>query len=485
MNNNDESPAMQTPSSGDDDNNYEDESHSSSTTSGSTTSGSRGSNHDDNGKPQQQQPSRQATATATSPEAEPQIWDGKSPWPRTNIAIPGIHDCLMGRGGGTNHHPGNKRFRAMTEAKKPKYLASKRLDKPIVAMEIIHEWRALHPPGRFLKQDAVTKMWYDVGDQKAREKTSQALREKISYSVNEKCTDKRGVWTEEEKSLVIHAQSELGNRWNEVAKRIPGRSEISVKNWWYNNQTSQKKRPGRGTTGSSSKTAKNVSSDDGIMWKKRRLHPPSEEHDADEDGYNDYNNYNYDGEEEIEAEGMQQQPQGEIQCTQRHALIPQPLSMNHELGKVDENAMEYTAAYKQTCGPVMEHSPRTVANISERGTPLSSKNVRDATAASRNQGIRMNDKEKDVHSQQKRQLPVRGRDTNHQQQILFGDIGYSFRRRLEDNNGHDLGWHFGNVVDILSNTNKDRRCLYYENGFIEDLSMSDLKELAQLERKII
>ena len=55
---------------------------------------------------------------------------------------------------------------------------SKRLDKPLVALEIIREWRAQDPPGRFLKVDEKTGLWSDVGDKKAREKTSQALREK-------------------------------------------------------------------------------------------------------------------------------------------------------------------------------------------------------------------------------------------------------------------------------------------------------------------
>lgn len=34
------------------------------------------------------------------------------------------------------------------------------------------------PPGRFLKKDEKTGKWVDVGDKKAAEKTSQALREK-------------------------------------------------------------------------------------------------------------------------------------------------------------------------------------------------------------------------------------------------------------------------------------------------------------------
>ena len=99
-------------------------------------------------------------------------------WPMKNISEPHDHDVLYGRGGGTNHHPGNKRYRKMVEDKKLDYVNSKRLDKPLVALEIIKAWREQQPPGRFLKLDEKTGMWFDVGDKKAREKTSQALREK-------------------------------------------------------------------------------------------------------------------------------------------------------------------------------------------------------------------------------------------------------------------------------------------------------------------
>lgn len=64
------------------------------------------------------------------------------------------------------------------EDKKLDYVNSKRLDKPLVALEIIRAWRAQEPPGRFLKNNEKTGLWEDVGDKKAREKTSQALREK-------------------------------------------------------------------------------------------------------------------------------------------------------------------------------------------------------------------------------------------------------------------------------------------------------------------
>ena len=99
-------------------------------------------------------------------------------WPLKDVKEPHENDVMYGRGGGTNHHPGNKRYRKMVEERKVQYVNSKRLDKPLVALEIIREWRAQLPPGRFLKHNEKTGNWDDVGDKKAREKTSQALREK-------------------------------------------------------------------------------------------------------------------------------------------------------------------------------------------------------------------------------------------------------------------------------------------------------------------
>jgi hypothetical protein len=61
----------------------------------------------------------------------------------------------------------------MVEDRKLEYVNSKRLDKPLVALDIIRIWRSQLPPGRFLKIDEKTGLWHDVGDKKAREKTSQ------------------------------------------------------------------------------------------------------------------------------------------------------------------------------------------------------------------------------------------------------------------------------------------------------------------------
>jgi len=61
---------------------------------------------------------------------------------------------------------------------KPRYFAAGKLDKPKVAREVMIMWRKQEPAGRFLIKDPETKLWNDVGDQKAREKASQCLRER-------------------------------------------------------------------------------------------------------------------------------------------------------------------------------------------------------------------------------------------------------------------------------------------------------------------
>ena len=96
-----------------------------------------------------------------------------------DISTPFIHanDVLCGRGGGTNNHPGNERFRDLVTAQKVLYLHSSKRDKPFVSRGIVRAVRNQNPPGRFLQKDEKNGLWYDIGDQKAREKTSQALRE--------------------------------------------------------------------------------------------------------------------------------------------------------------------------------------------------------------------------------------------------------------------------------------------------------------------
>lgn len=86
------------------------------------------------------------------------------------------YDVLSGRGGGTNVHPGNRNFRDLINLHRRAYLKARKNDKPAISRAIVRSIRENN--GRFLKKDEKANMWYEIGDDAAREKTSQALRQR-------------------------------------------------------------------------------------------------------------------------------------------------------------------------------------------------------------------------------------------------------------------------------------------------------------------
>jgi hypothetical protein len=105
----------------------------------------------------------------------------------TIITEPQPFDVLCGRGGESNNARGNIQYRRLVKSYQKLYVDATRRIKPKIAQCIVFSVR--QAGGRFLKRVEVTDKadkkdgssaspgWIDVGNVKAREKTSQALRE--------------------------------------------------------------------------------------------------------------------------------------------------------------------------------------------------------------------------------------------------------------------------------------------------------------------
>lgn len=76
-----------------------------------------------------------APSVAVSPSTEP-------------VSAPTEHDVLLGRGGMTNSHSGNRRFRDVIALHRPDYIRAIKMDKPAVARKIVRAIRTGDPPGR-------------------------------------------------------------------------------------------------------------------------------------------------------------------------------------------------------------------------------------------------------------------------------------------------------------------------------------------------
>ena len=92
------------------------------------------------------------------------------------VKEPSCLDILCGRGGRSNHHPGNKKYRHVVRVMKASYrnidTKSAKTDVSRAIVEHVYDYG-----GRFLKQDKATGKYHVLSPVEARKKTSQALRE--------------------------------------------------------------------------------------------------------------------------------------------------------------------------------------------------------------------------------------------------------------------------------------------------------------------
>ena len=91
------------------------------------------------------------------------------------------YDVLCARGRSVSAHIGNRRFREIIGSHVPHYRDAKtKEEKTAISSSIVKLIRSQSPGGRFLKEDPETGQYHDIGDEKAREKVSQSLREGVN-----------------------------------------------------------------------------------------------------------------------------------------------------------------------------------------------------------------------------------------------------------------------------------------------------------------
>lgn len=93
-----------------------------------------------------------------------------------HVCIPTDDDVLFGRGGYTNSHPGNIRFRAKALEFRPMYEQSTKEEKYQISQLLLES--VMNEGARFLEKGK-DDQWHQVIGNGARKKASQALRERI------------------------------------------------------------------------------------------------------------------------------------------------------------------------------------------------------------------------------------------------------------------------------------------------------------------
>lgn len=91
--------------------------------------------------------------------------------------VPKDEDVICSWARQNHSHPGNEKFRIMINEYASTYLnVTTKYQKSEVIAKIVAEVRSKSPGGGFVKKDFYSNRWYEVGDEKARDKVGHAIR---------------------------------------------------------------------------------------------------------------------------------------------------------------------------------------------------------------------------------------------------------------------------------------------------------------------